>query len=389
MSDALPTCTPWPYRGRPQPDELFSSWFLRAAHAMMLKPYSLGHASWRSKPPPLTRDIDGSANEQILALMAHRTVTPIERCRQTLLSSYTGYLFEEHQPVGRTAWIMPVGVRARTRMHPGLQYCPACLDDRPYFRRLWRIAWATVCVDHGLRLLDRCSHCMAVLAPLRARTAFTCHACGVALADNPRQAASRRMVAFQVEHERILDQGWAQLGGSCFPYSVQYFETLRHLAKAIASGPRSAGFRSAIVERWGGDAASFAPFRLKEIEGLQVADRYRLFDLVARILPLWPERFVEAAKAARLWRSWALRDDNRPPFVYADLITTRLACSPYKPSAEEVVAAAAYLRRRSPGFPRQALIDLVGDSNHVAPVFEQERRRRRRLLARAIKQTFD
>lgn len=388
MSDALPTCTPWPYRGRPQPDELFSSWFLRAAHAMTLKPYALGHASWRSKPPPLTRDIDGSATEQILTLMAHRTVTPIARCRQTLLSSYAGYLFEEHRPTGRTAWILPLGVRARTRNHPGLQFCPACMEDRPYFRRRWRIAWSTVCAPHGIRLLDRCSHCLTILAPFRARVAFTCHACGAALADNPRRVASPRMIAFQVEHERILDQGWAQLGESCFPYSVQYFETLRHVAKTVANGARAAGLRSAIAERWGGDGARFASFQLKEIEGLHVEERYRLFDLVARVLPSWPERFVEAAKAARLWRSWALRDDSRPPFAYADMVSSRLDCAPYKPSPEEVAAAAGHLRRSSPGFSRQTLVDLVGDSKHVAKVFEQERQWRRRLLAQAIRQTF-
>ena len=388
MSDALPSCTPWPYRGRPQPDELFSSWFMRAAHAMTLKPYALGHASWRSTPPPLTRDIDGSANEQVVALMAHRTVTPIARCRQTLLSGYAGYLFEEHQPLGRTAWILPLGVRARTRNHPGLQYCSACMDDRPYFRRRWRVAWSTVCTAHGVRLLDRCAHCLTILAPLRARTAFTCHACGVALAENPRRLASGGMIAFQIEQERILDQGWTQLGESRFPYSVQYFETLRHLAKAISSGPRSAGLRSAIVERWGGDARPFSFFRLKEIEGLQVEDRYRLFDLVARILPQWPERFVKAASAARLWESWALRDDLHPPFAYADLVSTRLARPQYRPSLEEVAAAAAHLRLRSPGFNRQALVRLVGDSIHVTAVFEQERRRRRKSMVRACRDAF-
>lgn len=102
--DAPGDYRPWPFRGRPKPDELFSSWFLRAAHAMMMKPYALGHISWHSTPPPLTRDIDGSADDRVVMVMARATVTPLARGRQTLLASYEGSLFEKHQPLGRTTY---------------------------------------------------------------------------------------------------------------------------------------------------------------------------------------------------------------------------------------------------------------------------------------------
>ncbi len=87
LDAAPPSFIPWPFRGRPKTDELFSSWFLRAAHAMEIKPYALGHISWRSTPPPLTRDIDGSADERVLTVMSRATVTPMTECRRTLLSS--------------------------------------------------------------------------------------------------------------------------------------------------------------------------------------------------------------------------------------------------------------------------------------------------------------
>lgn len=380
LDAAPPSFTPWPYRGRPKADELFSSWFLRAAHAMEIKPYALGHISWRSTPPPLTRDIDGSADERVLAVMSRATVTPMAECRRTLLSSYETYLFEAHQPLGRTTWIMPIGVRARARNHPGLQFCPACMADAPYYRRLWRVGWATVCTAHRLRLLDRCSECAAVVAPFQAPTAFVCHFCLAPFAEGERRPASDEMVEFQRCQEAILVDGWAQLGETCFPYSVQYFQTLRRVARVLAFGPRSAALRATVVTRWGGDSQAPASNVLRDVETLNGDDRYRLFGLVSRTMQSWPDRFVVAASSARLWQSWAIRDGPTPPFAYANIVSRHLVRSTYRPSLDEVRAAADYLRRRAPGFTRRDLIRLVGDSENVSIIFTQERRRRRDLL---------
>lgn len=380
--------TPWPFRGRPRADELFSSWFLRAAHAMAIKPYALGHISWRSTPPPLTRDIDGCADDVVVTTMAKATVTPPEQVRRTLLSAYEGYLFERHQPLGRTTWILPIGVRARRRHHPGLQFCPACMEARPYFRRLWRVGWATVCISHRLRLLDRCSQCSSVLSPFQAADPFTCHHCKVALAECERSPASDFCLSFQAQQEKILTDGWAMLGDIPFPYSVPYFQIVRHVTRVLAKGPRAGGFRAAITSRWGGDDAPFRTSSLCEAEGLEIDDRHRLFDLVARTMHDWPHRFIEAAQAAKLWKSWAIRDDPFPPFAYADLVSAKLVRSSYSPSVEEVQSAADYLRRRNPNFTRKDLIQLLGDSENIAVVFRQERRRRRGLFIAAARRSL-
>lgn len=362
---------PWPFRGRPKPDELLSSWFLRAAEAMEMKPYALGHIAWRSTPPPLTRDIDGIADDRILAILSASTLTPIEQCRATTLASYEGVLFESHQPLGRTTWIMPLGVRARTRLSPGLQYCPACLEQAPYYRRLWRVSWATACVEHKLRLLDRCSHCASILAPFRAR-GFACFNCGAALADGQRLPASEMVLSFQMRQEMILAQGWGDLGPSHFPYSVQYFQTIRHVARSLSLGARATTFRTMAAESWGGDPSPYEGEK-RDIDVLTATERHRLFDLVSRLLEEWPERFVSTASTAGLWQSWALRDDDRPPFAHSCMVAERLATPRYSPSRAEVQSAADYLRRRSSSFTKLALKKLVGDSIHIQPIFDAER----------------
>lgn len=337
-----------------------------------MKPYALGHIAWRSTPPPLTRDIDGIADDRILTILSASTLTPIEQCRATTLASYEGVLFESHQPLGRTTWIMSLGVRARTRLSPGLQYCPACLEQAPYYRRLWRVSWATACVEHRLRLLDRCSHCASILAPFRAR-GFACFNCGTALADGQRLPANEMVVSFQMQQEAILAQGWGELGTSQFPYSMQYFQTVRHVARSLSLGPRATTFRTIAAESWGGDPSPYESTK-RDIDVLTATDRHRLFDLVSRLLVDWPERFVSAAEAAGLWQSWALRDDHRPPFAYASMVADRLATHRYYPSRAEVQSAADYLRRRSASFTKLALKNLVGDSIHIQPIFKAERR---------------
>ncbi len=259
--------------------------------------------------------------------------------------------------------------------------------DVPYFRRLWRVGWATVCTAHRLRLLDRCSQCAAVVAPFQAPTAFACHLCLTPLAECEHRTASDEMVEFQRRQEAILSDGWAQLGESCFPYSVQYFQTLRRVARVLAFGPRSAALRATVATRWGGDSQAPVSNALRDIETLDGDDRYRLFDLVSRTMKSWPHRFTVAASSARLWRSWAIRDDPMPPFVYADVVSRHLARSTYRPSLEEVRAAADYLRGRSPGFTRSDLVQLVGDSENVAIVFAKERRRRRKTLLALIRRS--
>ncbi len=334
-----------------------------------MKPYALGHIAWRSAPPPLTRDIDGIADDRILAILAASTLTPIEQCRATTLASYEGVLFASHQPLGRTIWIMPLGVRARTRLSPGLQYCPACMEQGPYYRRLWRVSWATACVEHKLRLLDRCSHCASILAPFRAR-GFTCFKCSAPLSDGQRLPADEVVLRFQLRQEAILAQGWGELGDSHFPYSIQYFQTIRHVARSLSLGARAKSFRATAVELWGGDPSPYDGTK-RDIDVLTAFDRHRLFDLVSRLLEDWPDRFISTAKAAGLWRSWALRDDDRPPFAYAS-VADRLALPHYSPSREEVQSAADYLRRLSPSFTKRAMIDLIGHSIHIPAVFNAE-----------------
>lgn len=361
----------WPYRSRPCPDELLSSWFLRCAAGMWLKPFALGNAVWGRGFQILTRDIDNCAPPALVAGMAALTNTPIEVAKRASLAEFEGRLVERYTMVGRTNWIMPLGVRHRRRHQPGLQFCPACLRDPiSYYRRIWRIAWSTVCCRHGCILLDRCPTCEAPLEPHRAQHLWLCATCRTDLRVVDAAAAPPDLVALQARHEEFLQRGWAELGHVTFPYSHLYFELIRQIARVLFSGTRSERLRISIsgtVAQAPGLVAA-----CHDVETLSAGDRRRLMSLVALALQDWPTCFVAAAREAGLWRSWATRDRPRLPFAFASVVDEHLGKGFYTPAREEVRAAEMYLRRVRPGHGRQHLRDLVGDCQAVWDVFGED-----------------
>ena len=360
---------PWPYRPQPRPDELLSSWFLRIAHGLRLKPYTLAHTTWRSTPPLLTRDIDNFADPRVVGVMAVKADVTIKRAWETTLASFDGLLVERYVVGGRNPWVLSLGVRHRARNLAGLQYCPRCLEQSAYFRRAWRVGFVTCCPVHVLRLLDRCHACGATIEPHRSPALQTCSRCNADLRQGEPPEASRRVLELQTRALAVLSRGWGRLGASIFSWSHLYFETLRIVAKAIAYGSRSDALRRVVARRFGGDPS---PFPGRTLEHLGVADRYRLIDLVAPLLKEWPVRLTEACREARMWRSWIVHDEPCPPYVLASLIDEHLTVGSYKPSEDEIRAALRYMHSLDERVTKVGLRQLIGDCDAAALIFKEE-----------------
>ena len=151
---------PWPVRPKPLPDEILSSWLMRLAMAHGVKLHTLSTATWPQKAV-WNRDIDKSADEEVVRVLAGKTATSLERAWSTVLSAYEGRLFESYNYYGPTPWLLPVGVYHRVRQRYGQQFCPRCLaeDEEPYYRRRWRLAFMVCCEHHRVTLCDRCPRC--------------------------------------------------------------------------------------------------------------------------------------------------------------------------------------------------------------------------------------
>lgn len=288
----------WPLHLKPRPDELLSSWIIRFAHAHRFKTEHFCTRLLGRYSPSWNRDVDRLAPPALLAIMARISGTPLDRVEQTTLAAYQGWLSEEVNPLGNSRWLLPLGIYHRARRRSGLMYCPACLGDEDggYYRRTWRLAWATVCCRHQTYLLEACPHCSAPIAPHRTdmssralipnRTLITtCYACGFRLARGDLIEAPASLAAFQATLEGALASGCVAWAGNPGLHSVLFFDGLRALSAVIVRQARR-------------HARGLVPVR--DVEHLPVAQRAVLLLALAELTTAWPDRLLACVKAQGL-----------------------------------------------------------------------------------------
>jgi len=356
----------FPYHPKPQPDELLSSWIIRTALGHGQTPYVFCHNVWRGAQI-WTRDIDNLGPQPLCQSMAERTGVPPERAWLTTLRCLEGELVQTWPVAGFARWVLPVGVYHRIRRRYGLQFCPLCLreDDKPYFRRHWRLGWVTVCVRHGCRLMDRCPACGLMLTPHRSQEITACFSCSADLRDCGIAQAEGSATRLQVEAERILAQGWGVLNGWVFQRPFLYFEILRQVVRILTNGKRAGQLRQAIISAVaipGGDRLD-AEFR--DIEYLAVEDREFLMTMASHLMTDWPDRFTETCAAAGVWWSWAKKENDNLPFAYEVPVKAALFRQAYIPTFEETREAALYLLRRGKHPSSDNLRRILGDTQHL------------------------
>jgi hypothetical protein len=331
---------------------------------MDLKPITFLNAVWGSRQSLLNQDLDNLAPKRVVDLLAQAVGVDSQSILGTTLSEFDGRLTASYNARGRKTWILPTTIKSNDRRRPGLQFCPACLgtDDHPYFRRAWRLAFATTCTRHGRVLHDHCPSCGETLQPHRAPGLCFCFRCGADLREAFQILADPKEIAWQVELETNLSRGWAFLQGEPL-YSHLYFAIIRQVAALLVNGARSERFRKATACLIGGDPSGYdKPTPRQPIEYLRLDERRRLFDLVSRLMEDFPTRLVAACSEAGIFRSDAMRDMPDPPFLYDQALRAHLDRTPYHASDGEVAAAAAWLRRTTGRASYADLKALCGES---------------------------
>ena len=356
--------TPWPYQPRPLPDELTTSFIMRLALGLDLKPIRFLNAVWGSGRDLLNQDLDNHLPDHVAARLAAGVRLDVSVIQDTSLSSFPGKLLARHNPKGRNPWILPTTVYNHARQRAGLQYCPSCLaeDPSPYFRRRWRLAFVTSCVTHGVLLRDRCPTCAEPVHQHDAMSALHCSSCGGELCVPTERVATHGHLSWQARLEAGLVQGWLMLDGEPLRAHV-VFSIVRQVAAILVNGRFAPALRTETARAWGGDPAPFAkPTSRQPLEYLDVGERHRLFDMVSRLMVGWPHRFVHACHEAKLHRSQAIRDMKQPPFAYEEVMRAYMDRTPYRASDPEVAAAAAWLRRTRGRATYKHLREICGES---------------------------
>lgn len=359
----------WPFHLKPKDDELLSSWLVRLSRANSVKVHTLCSSTWPDKSV-WNRDIDKSADDEIVKVLAEKTGTSYERAFQTTLRTYEGFVYEKHNPNGNTPWIMPVGVYHRLHRRYGLQYCPECLseDKEPYFRRRWRLAFITICEKHCTLLRDRCPKCGAPVSYHRVRidaaSITLCSSCGFDL----RQAKPMIVDGFKHLHlqHRLLKavrDGYVLLPCRLPVYSHLYFSILHQLMKLLVTRERAHKLCRQVRKyvSVGIPQQLFGHHRGSHyVEILDVRNRFNLLAIASWLLDDWPYRFVTFCKKIPVMSFDLLKDMRGVPFWYWQVVNGNLYAPDWQPSFSEVAAAIKHLKIGSKDVYKQRVAELMG-----------------------------
>lgn len=318
----------WPWRPRPERDELLSSWLRRIALGNAPRVHTFCHAIW----PRLqiwNRDIDALAPAALMEVLCERTGVRKAAAERTALRAYTGILFDRLRGNTHTDWILPVGVFHRKRRRPGLQWCPRCLseDREPYYRRRWRLALASTCSTHGIVLADHCHECGSPASPHRGCDPL-CDLCAADRRAHPTAQADSQALQFEYRLNELLDPAGPPRTELETMHPLSYYGLIRQVISVLGAGERSQALRDEVAKHWGGDPT---PPEDCQLEFMTSAERHRLAGLSARIMRGWPWLFVAHCADAGVWKSWAFgeRRYKRSPFAYADPVNRYLTYDAY------------------------------------------------------------
>lgn len=175
---------PFVLHPHPHEDELLSSWLVRVSLAHDTMPCSLMNMHFPEyKNIIFSRDLDVWANDDLLAKLSTKSNLPAETLFSMTLQSYRGILQKQiHRNTGNNL-LSPIVPRARNNKKHGQKFCPLCLaeDSAPYFRKIWRVSFYSVCLTHRILLLDKCCKCKKPISFYKFKddAGFTkCWSCG-------------------------------------------------------------------------------------------------------------------------------------------------------------------------------------------------------------------
>ncbi|MCE2594111.1 TniQ family protein [Motilimonas cestriensis] len=279
---------PWPAHPQPLPDEVFSSWIVRAAmcNGQKLRSFlTMTAPTMRS----VSKSIDTHVSDHSLKQIAFKMKTDYATAYQTTMQSYQGYLFEKESDKSyRKQCVLSLGETRNDLNYQ--QYCPLCLNEKnPYYRKRWRISFITVCEVHHCKLLDNCYSCRAPVKVIgndqrkKSRVyagSFTaCHCCASPLENAPVALASPVVINDTKKYINILTAGFAQLCPERWIYSFSFFAVLRHMMRLTLEKTIPTGL-----------------LKIHDVDALPIDLRYYALTKLPKVFSNWPGNLLKISE---------------------------------------------------------------------------------------------
>lgn len=304
------------------PDELLSSWLVRAALTQGCEPLVLTGEIW-GKWRIWTTDTDRIFDDAIFHPISCASGISIEHFKKISLYPIASII------IGNTPhrkmiwpWVLALGAR-NTKRSGGLQYCPVCLgeDARPYFRKQWRLAWHTVCEKHQSLLLDRCHACNSPLEPQRLLAEDShlkvCATCKADLGHAPAQSLSIVALGFQLQTDKVISDGYGVFQQQRVNVA-DWFKLADFFVSMMRRANRS---RAVALREFLGKLTNILPNDLYietplGIELLRTNDRQKLFASLYQIMMISKDEFERIALETNITRqSFCSQDDVLPALL--------------------------------------------------------------------------
>ncbi|WP_420828247.1 TniQ family protein [Ectothiorhodospira shaposhnikovii] len=290
-SGSRPVNPQWPLMPALNPDELLSSWLIRAAMTFGCDPKTLTQQIWPTWRV-WTADPDRGYNEERTSALAAVSGVSEEAIEQAALR----WIADRVVPTPpsekmKWRWLLTLGTRGHSRKG-GLQYCPHCLteDHAPFYRVHWRLVWHVGCERHGNSLLDRCWHCDSPLEPHRLQpedgNLAICASCGADLRQTHPRLFSEDAMAFQRWADRVIRTGYGRVLGEQISAS-RWFELAHYMGMLVRPASRSIGENA--LSDFMKEVGGVSPQDLSlhpgtPLEGLRNSDRQLILQILFRFM---------------------------------------------------------------------------------------------------------
>lgn len=327
----------------------------------------------------MTGDVDLYPSRRVLEILAARTGASTSQVHRTALPDLMGTLFENLPANGLVPWVTYLGNRNHTVPSVGLSYCPVCLreDSIAYCRRIWRMAFATICTSHRVRLVQDCPHCGAPFAIHRwdkgrsdVETGDPITHCQICRMDRTAgiqlvQIEDDGLIEFHWVLDRAIQRGWVNTGGKPID-ALPFFAGLGMVAKCLLDRRKCGRLRQELVKR--GFLGQLIEHCTKKtrLECLSLPLRHEIMQAIAWLWQDWPGRFIDVCQLAKFKSSYLF--DHAPghfgsvPYWLWEPAHHHLYGKHYAPSDAEVDAVIAILRRKGGSIRKIDVVRLLGVS---------------------------
>ena len=274
--------------------------------------------------------------------------------------------------LGKTKWILSLGIYHRLHKRYGLVICPVCLaeDEQPYFRRLWLISFSVVCTKHAIWMLDSCPVCKSPIAfhrndfehkyDVTEKEMTICYECGYDYKNAERIVEKDTiLLSFLTSMEQVLKNGYVDICGNIV-YSHLYFDVIYQLVKLISINKKGNSLRY-LLELEVGSTKNKEQISIRcSVDELSIDERRHALCLISHLMSNWPHSFVQACKKANLTKSRLEKDMDVVPFWYLQVLRNHLDKKSHEPSIEEIKSALKFLRNTRKKVSRKSLLDIMG-----------------------------